>query len=239
MSLDLTHAEYRRGTFERITQSVEALTVSSSGKYSFYCQHGTVIVKPNHYSGYTVIADPYPTPNLQSFVSPIVTTLAESVAGFVPVPIETLHMTVADLVSGARYVAIEQRGRTRELEDRVTKLLSAWGSDQVIGHVCGIGSFPSVIVAIVDFEDSVAYNRIVDLRDTIYTDPNLASLGVSRVFPFQGHITLGYLETAPARNLDQKISELRMQNRFGLAVPITCPSLYRFPNMSKYERIGP
>jgi len=207
MVQDWSYLEYRCSVYERINEDVAAKTMNSSGRYEFHVRDREASVSATPYCGYTILAEPYPTPDLRVELAPIITRLAESVSGFVPVDLNTLHLTIADLVSKDRHDTLERRGQQHSFVGRIRQLLEPWQCEPALrGTVLGIGGFPATVVAFVDFENTDDYARLVELRNVIYDDSILACMGVRRAFPFQAHITLGYLESVPPENLDGTIA---------------------------------
>jgi hypothetical protein len=90
------------------------------------------------------------------------------------------------------------------------------------------------VIAIVDFAQQSEYEQIIALRDALYGNTTLARLNVTRPpYPFQGHVTLGYILTPPTERLRQVVESHRIFNG-PYAFEIRGAGLYAFADMSVY-----
>jgi 2'-5' RNA ligase len=246
MCKDFNLEEYKVEVQRKISEKVEGLTQVASHKYKILCEnYSSAVIEPEPYPGYTVIAKPFPIDQAnQQELERVQKSLFKSVSGFVPSPPDSFHLTVAELLSGQTFTALMKQpewdaafaGRVNDLLDR----RAVQDSDMTIrGIIAGIGAFPGVVVAIVDFDSEIEYGRIIELRNTIYGDRALMSSSVKRSYPFLGHITLGYLESAPVRGLDEVLSVIRLKEPFGWEFNINGVGLHHFSNLSTYSKAGP
>ncbi len=214
---DLRRLEWRRpGKY--------ALTESSSERLHF---------KPVPYPGCTVLAIPYPCRDL-AYMADLQGKLVEASEEFAPVPVDTFHMTIADLVAGEKYESLGAR-RRNQLLARASELAASWNCGTLIrARICGLSAFPGVVVALVDFESASDYQKVIQLRSAIYGDGQLREFGVTREFPFVGHVTLGYVESAAANRVAEVTGNLRPVLDV-LHFEIRGARAFTFPNMSSYS----
>lgn len=240
MTMDRQFAEYRQSVEQKLSERVEGITQRASGKYRFLAtgDDGRASVVPARYPGYTVLAQPYAPSALVGALQPIVDEiLAAEIAGFAPVPRDTLHMTVADLVHGVDW-NVPPDERKRELIWHARNALNRVATDglEITASIRGIGCAPSVVIAVVDFEKESDYAKLMDIRNAVYSGSDLAALGVERGSPFLGHVTLGYLESAPPLGLDEVIGRINDQ-WVEVSYEINSAALYSFENMSGYDPV--
>jgi 2'-5' RNA ligase len=249
MGKHLNYDSYQKEIREKAEQLVETLTKKPANRYRIhYRSDSKVQFEPRAYSGYTILARPYPIDFAnRSKLEAIQRTLRDNVFGFAPVPSETFHMTIANLVSGNIYEAISETPNLeptfrRTIETILDDILTPQEEIPLTSHIIGIGSFPGVVVALVDFKRENHYSRIEILRNHIYKNPFLTSSGVRHDRPFLGHITLGYLEAVPPTGLDNVVSNIRLQENFSSddwAFEIREVALHSFRSMSEYQLAGP
>jgi 2'-5' RNA ligase len=228
---DNSFTDYRAQCQEKLQ---EAVTTQTSHKYEvFYVNAEHMRVSAAHYPGLTIIAEPYPLleDNIRADLAVLQNKLIQ-VPGFVPVPASSFHMTIADLISGEAFDPTTSGAIRQEIEP----ILTRWNRDCDVlhGHIIGLSTFPGCVIAIVDFTQQSAYERIIALRDALYVNTKLARLNITRPpYPFQGHVTLGYLLTPPTGRLRQVIESHRIFNR-PYKFDIRGAGLYAFANMSAY-----
>ncbi len=118
------------------------------------------------------------------------------------VPTACLHVTVADLISGAHFEArcAAQPNLEARLRARIETILAEQPmSDAPLEwRVSGLAFFKSALVAVLTPASERDYEPIRRLRDTIYGDDRIIDLGVKRPLPFLAHVTLAYYEDVPA-----------------------------------------
>ncbi len=121
---------------------------------------------------------------------------------FIPVPSESFHLTLADLVWESAYqdaiaahpdfeaklqhdIARIFQGTSEELENK--------GSIPL--QMLGLTLMPRAIVVCLAPTDVNAHNRLWQFRRLIYQSPELMGLGIEQQYGFTAHITLGYFGT--------------------------------------------
>jgi 2'-5' RNA ligase len=141
-------------------------------------------------------------------------------------------MTLADLVSGEAFDPTKSGAIRQEIAAILTRWNSACGV--LHGHILGLSTFPGCVIAIVDFAQQSEYEKIIALREALYGNTTLARLNVTRPpYPFQGHVTLGYILTPPTDRLRQVVESHRIFN-CPYEFEIRGAGLYAFADMSVY-----
>lgn len=249
---DENFEEYRTRIAQSITDADidnKVLGLKPAGKFR---RNAAGIYRPEPYPGYTIITPPFleETENIRTYARladvqrELLQLVDESI--YVPVPVSSFHITIADLISGSGYEnKVQNSGYEIALRDSVLRVCYR-AVDQIHGcppsmRICGLTLFPSVIIAIVSIEDEPGYGRLLRLRELIYDDTDLKHLGVSKQFSFTGHVTLAYVEEIPTENslkkLAQAIKQLN-QDFFDKPLPlkIGTAELRKFEDMSRYYR---
>ena len=237
MAQDLGFSEYKDYIKKKCSEETAGFMKKPPGKYK--CG------KPEPYPGCTVLATPYPVTSLVTQFSSLRRCLS-NVQGFTPVPPNTYHMTVADLLSDNRYsTASGNKPMMDAFFQTVKEIIARHRCRTFDAQIVGIGAFPGVVVAFVDFTSEEDYSWIVRLRDAIFADPTVKNEGVERRFPFVGHLTLGYVESLVTNGFNADMNETRRAvNEMRQATPpvpmsftIAGAALYSFPDMSRYDPI--
>ena len=164
-----------------------------------------------------------------------------------PAPSESMHMTLADLVSGPAYsehVRANERA-FREAVDGVFRKLPPTGP-QVRMRVAGVSVFDiGVVVAVLRGRRTYArgFDRWNRFRNAIYADRVLReTYGVSGWEPHVGHITLFYVEDLLLREERDKLAQglIKVNERFKdgrkLRFNVEKGEMRDFEDMSEYTR---
>ncbi len=183
------------------------------------------------YPGCTVLAMPYPIETrsplveLQRQIRRITTRIA-------CVPDETLHMTLADLMAGPAYQGLASSQKER-LICRARQIIATEPlAVPVRAEAVGIASFPGAVVALVALSRQ-GYQAIARLRETLYSDAEIQSLGVRSSKPFMAHVTLGYLEDPPLAALEiAALGQLKLPA--AVHFEIQAARVFSFPHMSEF-----
>ena len=131
---------------------------------------------------------------------------------FVPLPPETFHVTVADLIWNKEYLnAVKEKEHFEQsLITQIDHIFteSAKEIEQITNldlEVIGISIFPRAItVCFIPTEES--YEPLMKIRQLIYQNEQIINLGIEQHYDFIGHVTLGYL---------QQVSEDLDRNKVG------------------------
>jgi 2'-5' RNA ligase len=227
---DLTFEAYRRELARKGAEAVGGFLRGPAGKFRPRPEGGA----PLPYPGCTVLAKPYPLGEpVRAALEQWQNTLAGKSGAIVPVPTETLHVTLADLVAGPAYRQVGRQGVTQALERRVRAILAGHRLEPPLEAVIsGVGAFRRSVVAFVDLEAPAAYRSITSLRAALYEDPQLAAWGVTSG-PFLGHVTLGYLESEASTGIEDALRQIRQAPAY-LRFPIDGAGLFRFADLSAY-----
>ncbi|MBD2081140.1 DUF1868 domain-containing protein [Leptolyngbya sp. FACHB-17] len=178
---------------------------------------------PTAFPGYTVITPPGSEDgknrglyeSLKHYQNRIAQTLGAEM--FAPIPADSFHVTVADLIwNGAYLHAAESPGFDERLRDRVA---GSFRQSQPIGtgeairfQVVGLMVMARAIAVCLATVDSSGYERILKFRRSIYQNPGLIEIGIEQQYYFTPHITLGYFGKLPTdldrAQLSQTFDEL-------------------------------
>lgn len=225
--------------------------LQESPKFQFSSEQGW---QPTEFPGYTVITPPgwEDSKNLtiyhqlKAYQSQISKVLGDEM--FVPIPPESFHVTIADLIwdSAFRH-AKESPGFEERLRDRVAnsfRQCQPFSLNQPIQfQVVGLMVMTRAIAACLATTDEPAYNRILALRRSLYQNPALIEIGIEQQYYFTPHITLGYFGRLDAgldrSRLSQTFDELNsewLENNPDNEFWVHRAELRKFDNMVKYYR---
>lgn len=115
----------------------------------------------------------------------------------VPVPAESFHVTIADLIWDDAYRHASQDANfTTEIQERIAdsflKSQTLRSAEPVEWQILGLILMPRAIAVGLVPKNEASYNRICSLRRQIYQNPELVALGIEQQYHFTAHITLGY-----------------------------------------------
>lgn len=211
--------------------------------------------QPVSFPGYTVITPPWEDESkntdtylqLKSYQQELIDRLPAGL--LVPLPPESFHLTLADLIWDGAYLEATQNP---EFEAQLQRCIAqsfqtyqqslADDSRPVQLQVVGLVVMPRAIgVCLIPREEAV-YDRLLDLRRAIYQNPDLIALGIEQQYHFTAHITLGYFGTIPPdldraqlsqifNELNQKWLEVGKQDFW-----VHQAELRKFDNMTHYYR---
>lgn len=207
------------------------------------------------FPGYTIITPPYveETENaafydrLQTCQQQLLQQLNPGL--LVPVPPESFHVTLADLIWDSAYRhATEKPGFEEQLRDRLTESFQKYQS-VVIGknparwQVLGLMLMTRAVgVCLIPREES-SYERILRFRRAIYQNPGLMGLGVEQQYHFTAHITLGYFGEIPPEldrsHVSDKLVELNhqwLETDASQEFLVHRAELRKFDDMTRYYR---
>ncbi|MGK7875880.1 MAG: DUF1868 domain-containing protein [Xenococcaceae cyanobacterium] len=127
----------------------------------------------------------------------------------IPVSSASFHITLADLIWENYYrEAVKENSEfDRQLQERIRESFQQCQQDLAKGnHICwqllGLMIRPRAIEVCLVPKDEESYERILQLRRSIYQNSSVIALGIEQQYHFTAHITLGYFgEISP--NLDR------------------------------------
>jgi 2'-5' RNA ligase len=214
---------------------------------------GTIL--PTPFPGYTVITPPWAEDSqntavythLQHYQQQLIEKLEPNL--LIPVPGESFHFTLADLIwAGAFDHARKDATFEPQLHDRVAQSFLKSEFDirskkpiywQIIGLFLRTRALGVCLVP----REQDSYDRVIQLRRTLYQNPDLIALGVEQQYNFTAHITLGYFSematSADRDRLGQTLVELNNQWLESGEMHDVCvhrAELRKFDNMIHYYR---
>ncbi|WP_421656895.1 DUF1868 domain-containing protein [Leptothermofonsia sp. ETS-13] len=122
---------------------------------------------------------------------------------FAPVPPESFHLTLADLIWDSAYLAASEENPNFETElqqciAQIFEQCQSIAEDKSIEfHAIGLMVMTRAIAVCLAPVDEYSYERILKFRRAIYQNRNLIGLGIEQQYYFTPHITLGYFGTIP------------------------------------------
>ncbi len=175
--------------------------------------------QPVDFPGYTVLTPPYQNDSINKSFYHQLTLIQQQLLErmeqkfLIPVPPESFHLTVADLIWADSYH--NAINADPEFDENLKKSIAeSFNNYQKLDlkkgniqwQVLGLLLFPRALVVGLVPGNELSYDKIFKLRRTIYQNKELMGLGVEQQYHFTAHITLGYFDEIPS-NLDKKSLE--------------------------------
>ena len=165
---------------------------------------------------------------------------------FFPVPSSSFHMTLADLIWDSAYRhASESPTFEADLQQRVAQSLQKCkqGEKPIHWQVIGLFLRTRAIGVCLAPSDEESYERVLQVRQAIYQNPDLIALGIEQQYNFTAHVTLGYFgeaaATADRLQISQTLTSLSQQT-LDLDAPqeiwVHRAELRKFDDMTRYYR---
>ncbi len=167
----------------------------------------------------------------------------------VPVPPESFHVTLADLIWENAYLDVGLRNPDfdRQLQERIGESFhkyqqSVTGDQPICWQLLGLMIRPRAIGVCLIPKDEQSYQRTLEFRRSIYQNFGLISLGVEQQYHFTAHITLGYFGEIPSDldrdRLSNTLAELNRQALGDeiLSLQMQQAQLRKFDDMMRYYR---
>jgi hypothetical protein len=213
-------------------------------------------IDPTPFPGYTVISPPCVDDGkntefygqLQTYQSEILERLEQGL--LVPLPSDSFHFTLADLVWASAYrhacedtPEFEQRLQTcvAQVFQKSEALVQA--DQPIYWQVIGLFLRTRALGVCLVPKDEESYNRVLLMRRMLYQSPDLIALGVEQQYNFTAHITLGYFgEPASTANHDRLAEDLIALNDHWLEshapqeIWVHRAELRKFDDMTHYYR---
>lgn len=170
---------------------------------------------------------------------------------FVPVPPESFHLTIADLIwdSNYRQVTADNPEFETKLYEYIGQSFQSYsqkritsGSSSIELQLIGLTLFPRALVVNLVPKDEQSFDRIIQLRRAIYQNADLIAIGIEQQYDFTGHITLGYFGEIPSElDRDRLVSILSELNERWLeteapTLTVHQVQLRKFEDMTAYRR---
>jgi hypothetical protein len=166
----------------------------------------------------------------------------------IALPPDSFHVTVADLIWSSAFQDALDKNPEFELQLRshmtdrfaTSKPVQA-GRPPIRWIVLGFMVMTRAIGVCVAPTDENSYKQILELRRSIYQNPDLIGLGIEQQYHFTTHITLGYFgDTGPNLNRSRLCALLSELNEQWLDTPqelsIHRAELRKFDDMNRYYR---
>jgi hypothetical protein len=167
---------------------------------------------------------------------------------FIPVPPESFHLTLADLVwdSAFKDAVATHPDFEAKLQHEIAQIFQQTaeeleGTGPIQLQMLGLTLMPRAIAVCFAPTDVTAYNRIWQFRRLIYQNPELMALGIEQQYGFTAHITLGYFGPV-AKNVDPEhvCESLAQLNEAWLGsrnlIDVRYAELRKFEDMTAYHR---
>ncbi|NES67022.1 MAG: DUF1868 domain-containing protein [Okeania sp. SIO2D1] len=247
-------------TYQNYINRVAQTTLLSSYKSQLeYIQQSPKFTKldgqieAKNFPGYSVITPPREEDSqndefyqhLQQCQQQLVELLGTNL--IIPVPGNSFHLTLADLIWESAFLDASQSNPQFEeklrscIAESLQELSIGKNGHQVRWQVLGIMVMTRAIGVCLVPKDESSYNRILQLRRSIYQNPHFIALGIEQQYHFTAHITLGYFGEIPS-DLDiaavgDGISELNNQwLESNSEMLLHRGELRKFDNMVRYYR---
>ncbi len=164
---------------------------------------------------------------------------------FIPIPPESLHLTLADLIWDSAYRdAVKTPGFEQKLQAAIAQSFETLKLDynqpirwQVFGLIVMTRALGVCLVP----RDEASYNQILKLRRAVYQNHSVMAAGIEQQYYLTAHITFGYFGEIP-KDLDrEKLTEQFTQiNQQLLDDPldftVKAAELRKFEDMTRYYR---
>ena len=219
-----------------------------------YAPDAAGVIQPAAFPGYTVISPPWQD-DLDN------TSFYEHLAGYqqqvlqqlqpdllIPLPDKSFHFTLADLIWANAYRHASHNPEFEpNLHQRVAesfqKSRSVVQSEKPIyWQVIGLFLRTRALGVCLVPKDEASYNRVIELRRTLYQNSDLIGLGIEQQYDFTAHITLGYFGEPAATTDRDKLAETMIQlNEWWLetgeqSIRVQRAELRKFDDMTHYYR---
>ncbi|MBD1938174.1 DUF1868 domain-containing protein [Microcoleus sp. FACHB-68] len=167
---------------------------------------------------------------------------------WVPVPPESFHLTLADLIWDDAYRHAsknpEFEGQLREqIAQSFKQYESEVGGDaQVRWQILGIMLRTRALAVCLVPRDEDSYERIIKLRRAIYQNAGLIGLGIEQQYHFTPHVTLGYFgDVSPDVDRDRLSVLLHEYNQRWIdeephELRVRRAEIRKFDDMTRYYR---
>lgn len=208
------------------------------------------------FPGYTVITPPagedlanqdfYAT--LTRYQQQIVDQLNPNFADFfVPVPPDSFHVTLADLIWDSDYRhASENPDFDPKLQNCIAQIFQQCQplhEDKAMRfQVIGLMAMTRAIAVCLVPTDEIAWERLLKFRRGIYQNHDLMSLGIEQQYYFTPHITLGYFGAIPSAEALAQLSDRWIDlnqtwlNQSPQEFSVQRAELRKFDDMTRYDR---
>jgi hypothetical protein len=206
--------------------------------------------QPVPFPGYTVITPPGPEDDknallyahLENYQRQIGKALGSDV--FVPVPPGSFHLTLADVVWDSSFkLATESPGFETQLRQSIAHSFEQCPStgEAIRFQVVGLMVMTRAITVALAAKGEEGYYNILNLRRSLYQNPELIRIGVEQQYNFISHITLGYFGDLSGADRGALCTQLETLNEPWIGTEqkdfwVHRAELRKFPDMATYQR---
>ena len=214
------------------------------------------------FPGYTIVTPPGSEDaknaalhaSLTQYQQQLVQKLGDTL--FVPVPAESFHLTLADLIWDSAFRDATQENPEFEVQLQA-QIETIFRQSQTMTEgkplqfqALGLMVMPRAIAVCLAPADESSYDRVLKLRRAVFQNSDLIGLGIEQQYYFTPHITLGYFGSIPAPEalvalgdsfaqlnqqwLDQELKEFWV-NRAELRKFDDMTHYYRKPDWATFE----
>lgn len=210
--------------------------------------------QPVPFPGYTIVAPPWKDDRANQEIYETLKSCQESLLPkldpglFIPVPPESFHLTLADLIWDNAYQTMVNANPQFDsqlqatIQDIFGQVQDSVQEEQPLRwQVMGLMLRPRAIAVCLLPKDEATYERVLKFRRALYQNEALISLGIEQEYGFTAHITLGYFGAIPEKLDRESISEMFMsQNDRWIGSPlelkVSRAELRKFEDMTSYDR---
>ncbi len=233
------------------THRTQVQNIQESPKFHHDKDNG---YQPTPFPGYTLISPPGEEDHLNAGLYGQLTQyqqkLLEGLGSefFVPIPIDSFHLTLADLIWDGAYRHAQQSRPDfdQQLCQRITDTFEycqfLTEGNPVRFHALGLMVMTRAIAVCLVPTDESGYDRILKLRRYIYQNSSLIGLGIEQQYYFTPHVTLGYFGAVPSPAERQQFNEqIEALNQQWLELEpqeflLKQVELRKFDDMTRYYR---
>lgn len=179
--------------------------------------------KPAPFPGYTIVTPPGSEDTKNAALHESLTQYQQQLLHqlghdlFVPVPPESFHLTLADLIWDSAYRDASQKkpGFEDQLQDQIATIFrQSHGMTEgkpLQFQPLGLMVMPRAIAVCLAPTDEHSYDRVLKLRRAIFQNSDLIGLGIEQQYYFTPHITLGYFGSIPSPEALVKLADRFVQ----------------------------
>ncbi|XGW00198.1 MAG: DUF1868 domain-containing protein [Leptolyngbya sp. BL-A-14] len=210
--------------------------------------------KPAPFPGYTIVTPPgsEDTKNaalhesLEQYQQQLLHKLGSDL--FVPVPPDSFHLTVADLIwdSAFRDASQQKPGFEGQLQNQIAAIFqqshAMTEGKPLQFQPLGLMVMPRAIAMCLAPADEHSYDRALKFRRAIFQNSDLIGLGIEQQYYFTPHITLGYFGSIPSSEALAKLGDsfVHLNQQWLEQEPQTFlvdrAELRKFDDMTRYYR---
>lgn len=167
----------------------------------------------------------------------------------IPLPSETFHLTLADLIWESAYShAVEEDANfEQELRKEIKAIFEHYqqgisAADPISWQLLGLVIRPRAIAACLVPKDRESYESIIQLRRSIYQNGSLMGLGIEQQYDYTAHVTLGYFGDIANQKVVDRLNNSLSEINDNLIetkeqiLTVHQAQLHKFDNMVHYYR---